>query len=795
MIVRTSTAGALELQGLSGVALADGSVAMGVRLGCPHLSLGMFEGLDILYSLSEPPLHAPDSSWARVAWQAPVTAAGVQRYASRPRQNVNMPRATRYAEGEAATVALEWMLEDGVLHARYTATAEVSAALFAAGCFEPAQVAESDPECVVVMQGDRQLVVRLVGRTEKPMVVDDIDEAERAWFNTTPPEGVREAVVPVRLAPEHPLHLTMALITGDDDPDDAPGCHPREIDDRLQSAAAHYRDTRLASAGPDEADGAAEAVASLAAYSRCWSPGQRRVQTTVNRTWGGRHQGGLVFGWDNFFTSYIAAWEDPELAASSLEHIVRVYGENGIGGGPAQRNLIVPIVYCRTLDLLGDVGLARHTWPVMLDFLRFWFSDRGDGTPRRDPNRDGLIEPGTSFDPSTHSPGGLVQSAMDETGYDEWPVYSAGFTDRRRAQLADGVRFDFDTRCLDVTLIGQNALYVAACRKMAALADRLHHRDSAEWLRVESDRVAGRIRRRLYDPESGFFRDRRGDGSFSPVKGMTVFYPLLAGLADNETAERLRALLTDPNTFWGDNLIPTVSRDDPAYCDGLDGRGNYWRGNCWPPTTYIVWLALKEAGWHDLSAEYARRVARQFMTGWRRHVHACENYPAEGEVDVDHLYIGNWGGRELRYVWAALMPLCLLEEAFGPEATGDGWRFGNPHLGEAVTLRNVRCRDESLVVTAGRDVTRVACGDRWTLEARPGVVVRYFVEKHGGKRVRFRVSSEGGAQIALRHADFEPGDAVEIDGNPAPAELTNKTYTMKVSPGRHVVTVGPPNAL
>ncbi|MFA6291325.1 MAG: GDSL-type esterase/lipase family protein, partial [Victivallales bacterium] len=423
----------------------------------------------------------------------------------------------------------------------------------------------------------------------------------------------------------------------------------------------------------------------------------------------------------------IAAWENPELAAESLEHIVQLYSERGPAHGPTQRNLIIPIVYCRTIELTGNLDLARRTWPAMMEFMRFWFADRGDGIPWRDGNSDGLIDSGSSLEASEVSAGTIVSNAMDETGYDEIPTYSAGFTDKRRGMLADNVEFDWKSKCLTVSLICQNSLYVASCKKMSLLASSLGDDSSRKWLDSEAARVSGLIAGKLFDKSHGYFMNRHWNGDFSPVKTVTIFFPLLTGLPDTEVRERLRKALLDPKQFWGDNLVPIVSRDEPSYKDGIDSNGNYWRGNCWAPTTYMCWLSAREAGWYDISALIAEKVTAQFMKYWTSLGHAYENYPAEGDVDNSYIYAGGaWGGREIRYVWTALMPLCLLEEIFAVEPVGGGFQFGNPFLSQVSEWNGFLCHGSKVYASAGSDITKVVFGDEWSFESKPGLAVRNF---------------------------------------------------------------------
>jgi hypothetical protein len=763
---RRLEAGAFELHGVSGVSLALGADVLGIRMACPHPALGLVDDKDVLLTMDGPDACDPEQRYTRVRWRVPVTPAGVRRLGGWPRKSINAPLVYDFAPGEAAAITLEWRRDGDAVIGRYTAEAPVRAGLFVNGCFHPATVEKATPGHCRIVQGESALELALAGAVEPALLVDSRMQAEQAWAGVIQAAGTAMALYPVTLAPDRPLHFIMRLIPGvEAAAGEAPPIDRAAIDRCLTEGAREYAAARMRSTG--DFDGAAEALAGLTGYSRTYDPKRCVLQTTVNRTWGGPNKPGLIFGWDNFFDSYIAAWEDPRLGAASLEQIVSVYGEKGIAHGPVQRNLIIPTLYCRTLDILGDEALARRTWPVMMAFMRFWFADRGDGRPWRDGNGDGLIESGASGDPATMPPGRFIQEAMDETGYDEIPIYSAGFTEDRLGMLSDGVEFDWSSRTLTVTLLCQNCLYIASSRAMALWAERLGKPDEAAWLRSEADRVATRVQERLYCEKDGFFRDRFWNGDFSPVKAMTLFYPLLAGIADDGVKARLRETLLDPKQFWGDNMIPTVSRDDPAYCDGLDGTGNYWRGNCWPPTTYMVYLAIKEAGWDDLAAEYARRVCRQFMEYWRAHGHAYENYPPEGKVDHRFLYVQNWGGRELRYVWAGMLPMCGLEEIFAPEVTRAGVRFGNPHLKAQTVWRNFTWQGLSVEAEAGPRRTQVVMGDAWSFLAEPGIAVRGFTVDDG---IAFSAQAQERTSVRIKVKRFRPSamTSVLVNGQSAP---------------------------
>jgi hypothetical protein len=773
--------GAFEMHGVTGITLARGGDAAGIRLAYPHVSLGLCDEKFPLLTLDAPTTYAPDLGYVCYAWRYPVTLAGIKRLAGWPCIPTNSPTVVDFAPGEATRVTLEWAVVEGVAVGRYTSEAPLRVGLIVNGSFAPGLVEEASPTRCRLTQGGVHLGVILSGSTDAPLLVDTRQQAEKAWYGLAAADGRAMALYPVTLAPETPLYVVL----GDADHPPVSSPLPAAIDRALATGKRAYEAARMRSTGI--CAGGAEAVAGLSGYGRAYDPKRDSLQMSVNRTWAGPNRPGLVFGWDNFFCAYLAAWENPALGADALAHIAGVYGERAISEGPTQRNLIIPLMYCRTLDLLGDEALARQTWPAMRAFMRFWFADRGDGHPWRDGNDDGLIESGTNVTAAHHSPGRIIQDAMDETGYDELPLVSAGFTEGRLGMLAADVEFDWHRGTLSVTEVGQNSLYCAAGRAMAWWADRLGFAADAAWLRAEVARVTERMQDRLFDPTTGIYRDRLGTGAFSPVKTMTLFYPLLAGLAEEEVKARLEGMLRDPAQFWGENLIPTVSRDDPAYCDGIDRQGNYWRGNCWPPTTYIVYLAIKEAGWDALAAEYARRVSAQFLDSWTRWGHAYENYPPEGAVDHTYPYVNGWGGREVRYIWAAMMPLCALEELFAPEMIRPGVRFGNPYLAEETSWRGFFYRGALVDAVAGPAQTRVQLQDGWAFSAQPGVAVRAFHIESGA----FHFSTAAPHDVTVRLGDrrLTSATGVTCDGLLLAAAASAGTVTFTLPAGGHTVVV------
>lgn len=747
----------IEALGVNGLALARHGNAIGFR-GIPLLpDYGQFDGKLVITTLTEIGPHDPADRYHHLAFQVPVEPGAVTRFLRQELFWGNGYIVPDFREGEAATIRLEWTFDGRQALARFTSDREVDFLLQMNGCLAPAAVVTASGAEAVLEQNGWRVGAACRGEAVCAMMAETTLDRLECRLRGLPPadaaagESAVLAGMRVRLQPEVPLCLALAEGTTG-----AP--EPAAVAAALEAGRADMESRLMRSDGA--AADCADAVQRLVGFSAAYDPKRRRRYVPVNRDWARPKSVPAVFLWDNFFGSYLACFHNPDLARESLSHIIDILREKGLAGAPPQRNLIVPIVYSKTARMIGDAAFTAETFPTMMRFMRFWFEDRGDGHPWRDGNDDGLIECGACCRPGDgHTLGSIVQDAFDETGYDDSPMYSAGFAHERRGMPADGVRFDFHRRTLNLTMVGQNALYVAACRAMAVVARWLKREADDAWLLREADRVAGRIRERLLDPDLGYYQNRFFDGSFSRVKTPDIFSPLLAGIADEAVKARLRAALLDPAQFWGENILPTVSRDDPAYRDdvrrGEYWRGNYWRGNVWAPTNYIAYLAIRNAGWEEVAAEFSAKSRRLFMADWLKRHHACENYPPEGGTDRTHLFTGN-GGRDPRYIWSALLPLSNLEELFSVEDVEEGIRFGTTQPASFGSWEGFFYRGSRSRVIVSAKGTRLEVPGLITAWLDRPVAVRAFVFDSGCMRLRYDAPASARMRVEL------PGMAKEL---------------------------------
>ena len=145
-----------------------------------------------------------------------------------------------------------------------------------------------------------------------------------------------------------------------------------------------------------------------------------------------------------------------------------------------------------------------------------------------------------------------------------------------------------------------NALLVQANRDLAEIS-RLTGADPAPW-DERADETATAIEERLWDDESGIYRDEDvRAGTFVPGASGAGFAPLIGGGPSPEHAARLVESLADAGVevpgdgFAVTSLPPGDARFQPTL---------YWRGPIWPIHNWVLYRGLARYGFE----EHAERV-------------------------------------------------------------------------------------------------------------------------------------------------------------------------------------------
>ena len=169
---------------------------------------------------------------------------------------------------------------------------------------------------------------------------------------------------------------------------------------------------------------------------------------------------------------------------------------------------------------------------------------------------------------------------------------------------------------------------------------------TAERLAAAYRRLAATMNRVLWSEAAGLYLDELPSGRSARVAASN-FLPLAAGIPDERQAARMTETLRNPARFWGDWVLPTISRDDPAFPDQ-----QYWRGSIWPPMNYLVLQGLRRYGFTALASELAGKGAEMFLADRLRTGGCREHFDARS---------GEGCGQRFQS-WAPLLALGAVEE-------------------------------------------------------------------------------------------------------------------------------------
>jgi glycogen debranching enzyme len=108
----------------------------------------------------------------------------------------------------------------------------------------------------------------------------------------------------------------------------------------------------------------------------------------------------------------------------------------------------------------------------------------------------------------------------------------------------------------------------------------------------------------------------------------------------------------NPEEFYGEWMLPSIARNDPAYPEQ-----DYWRGRVWAPLNFLVYLALVRPGLGAVRRDLAEKSAALFLKEWRERRHVHENYSAVTGEGCDT------GNSDKFYHWGALLCVIAMAEA------------------------------------------------------------------------------------------------------------------------------------
>ena len=431
-----------------------------------------------------------------------------------------------------------------------------------------------------------------------------------------------------------------------------------EVDAWIDEARAAWEHRRPRVPGhPD----LAESIADNLMWTVLIQPETGRLYTPAGRRWifpvpgSGTGPGApepddwTIFGWDTFFNALLLATVSRDLAWSTLLAGTGTQYPNGNipnwrsrrGGTPDRSQPPVgSFAALRLYRAHPDPEALAAAYPALLAWAGWWVADK-DGRPRREGLTPGLLAWGSDTD-LVPGPGRVPpweegatghQRATWESGQDDLPLWDEAEWDPGRQVLAMSA----------VDLCSYRALDLESLSRIARI---LGDGATANRLAAEYRRLAATMNRVLWSEMDGLYLDELPSGLSARVAASN-FLPLAAGIPDARQAARMIETLRDPARFWGDWVLPSISRDDRAFPDQ-----QYWRGSIWPPMNYLVLEGLRRYGFTSLASELAWKGAEMFLADRSRKGGCREHFDAR---------TGEGCGQRFQS-WGPLFALGALEE-------------------------------------------------------------------------------------------------------------------------------------
>lgn len=393
-----------------------------------------------------------------------------------------------------------------------------------------------------------------------------------------------------------------------------------------------------------------EALQSCVAWDTIYEPRKDRVVTPVSRIWNNIWGGYVLFCWDTYFAAWLAMPGYKELAYANAIEITREKTERGFvpnyAGDPdcKSRDRSQPPVGAMTVWALyrrfKEKWLLEELFDDLYQWNQWWLENRMA--------EEGLLAWGSNpFEPVF---GGLSEidgvgdrlGAALESGLDNSPMY-------------DDIPFNAQKQCLELADVGLTGLYIADCEALADIAEAIGRPKEAAELRA----CAGRFSKgllELWDEQSGMFLNKRTDtGEFAHRLSPTNFYALFgSGITEEQKDRMLKEHFYNPEEFWGEWVLPSIARNDPACREQF-----YWRGRVWAPMNFLVYLAMKKQGMKAACKDLAEKSLRLLLKEWREHGHIHENYNADTGEGCDSRNSDRF------YHWGALLSLIALMDSNG----------------------------------------------------------------------------------------------------------------------------------
>ena len=322
-------------------------------------------------------------------------------------------------------------------------------------------------------------------------------------------------------------------------------------------------------------------------------------------------QGAILFDWttpDRWPHKYMWIW-DSAFHALGLRHFAPEWARNAVKAVLSKQRPDGFIPHKMTPDDKGDSKIIQ---PPILSWAAWKvYKTAGDGDFLRYcyPRLKAIV----LFD--------CRQMDADHNGLSEWGhKFASGMDNSPRFDQPVGDAVDL------------NAYLVNDMFYLEKMAQKLGLKTDAQmWAQMRSER-SRKINELLWDQETGFYYDLDTEGGQIKIKTAAGFTPLFAGICSREQAAALVEHLTDPKEFRRAFPLPSLSADEPAFCDDM------WRGPVWVNCNYLAIEGLDRYGYRDKASELRRITLSEIARWYGRDGVIYEFYDSEGRRSPAELH-------------------------------------------------------------------------------------------------------------------------------------------------------------
>ena len=418
----------------------------------------------------------------------------------------------------------------------------------------------------------------------------------------------------------------------------------RKIEERITQARAKLPDSKLIC---PESPELYEAMHAVLAWNTIYDPINNRVITPVSRLWSEQAGGWVLFCWDTYLAAYMLSLDSRELAYANVMAITKEITEKGFipnNSQPGHKSEDRSQPPVGSLVIKEIFRKYREKW-----FLEEVFEELLSWNRWRAANRDidGYLVYGS--DPYDYGDSkyrsakeaGKIQAAKWESGLDNSPLW-------------DEAVFDEESHRLLMADVGLMSLYITDCLALSEIASVLGKTEIAQELIQRAEKYSQKLQT-LWDDKFGLYLNKDlVTGKFSYRLSPTLFYPLLARVPSQEQAERMiKDHFYNPKEFWGEYILPSIARNDPAFKDN-----HYWRGRIWAPLNFLVYLGLRNYNLPQARKDLVEKSCNLLLKSWREERHVYENYSAETGRGSDEAK--KWS--DPFYHWGALLGFMVFIE-------------------------------------------------------------------------------------------------------------------------------------